>query len=191
MGTRRFTRRRVLQGSATGLAAAAVAGAGFGVPAKRQATASAIQGVTAEGVTAAVGDLEGIVQDALARTGVPGLAVAVVYQDEVVHLAGYGVREAGTSDAVDADTVFQLASLSKPIAATVVAGVVGDGVVAWDSRLSELLPDFAMFDPWVTREVTLRDLFSHRSGLPAYAGDDLEDLGYDRDAILHRLRFLR
>jgi CubicO group peptidase (beta-lactamase class C family) len=191
MSMRRFSRRRVLQGSATGLAAAAVAGAGFSASAKQQATPGATPAVTAERVTSAIGQLDEFIQNAMSSTGVPGLAVAVVFQDEVVHLAGYGVREAGKSDLVDADTIFQLASMSKPISSTAIAAVVGDGAVTWDSRISDLTPEFALFDPWASREVTLRDMFSHRSGIPGFAGDDLSDLGYDREEVLHRLRFLR
>jgi CubicO group peptidase (beta-lactamase class C family) len=190
MGPTRFSRRQVLQGGATGLAATAVAGTRFGASAKQQATPIASQGATAESVAAAIPQLEGIIQESMTSTGVPGVAVAVVFQDEVVHLGGYGVREAGKNEPVDADTVFQLASISKSISSTAVAAVVGDGVVSWDSRVSKLLPDFALSDHWVTGEVTIRDCFSHRTGLPAFAGDDLEDLGYDRDEILHRLRFL-
>jgi CubicO group peptidase (beta-lactamase class C family) len=170
--------------------AAAVSGLG-GITAPRRAGAAPANAVTPESVAAAVAALPGVVQDAMDRTGVPGVAVAVVYQDVVVHLAGYGVREVGASDAVDADTVFQLASVSKPLAATTVAAIVGDGIVGWDDRVGDLEPTFAMYDPWVSREVTLRDLFSHRSGLVDHAGDDLEDLGYDRAEILYRLRFLR
>lgn len=125
----------------------------------------------------------------LAQTGIPAIAVAVVFDGKVILAEGFGVREAGTDHAVDADTVFQLASLSKPMASTVVAALVGKGVVDWNSRISDLDPAFEMFTPWVTREVTLRDLFSHRSGLPDHAGDFLEDLGYPRSEILHRLRF--
>jgi CubicO group peptidase (beta-lactamase class C family) len=192
MFARRCSRRQIVRQGGAGLAASAVAAIGLsraGTP--RAVAMTAAQGVSAQGVTAAVAALDGVIQEALDRTGVPGLAVGVVHQDTVVHLAGHGVREAGTSDPIDADTVFQLASLSKPIAATVVAGVVGDGDVEWDSRIGDLLPGFVLFDPWVTREVTLRDMFAHRSGLPHHAGDDLEDLGYDREAVLHRLRYLR
>lgn len=191
MGKRLFSRRRVLQTGATGIAAAAVAGTGINVSAKQQATPTVDQGATSESVTAAIGQLDAFIQNAMSSTGVPGLAVAVVFQDEVVHLAGYGVREVGKSDLVDADTVFQLASLSKPISSTAIAEVVGAGAVTWDSRICDLTPDFALFDPWASREVTLRDMFSHRSGLPGFAGDDLSDLGYDREAVLHRLRFLQ
>lgn len=118
------------------------------------------------------------------------MAIAVVHNDRVVHLKGYGVREAGHGSAVDTDTVFQLASVSKPMAATVMAGLVGDGVIGWDDLISTHVPGFALADAVATRQVTLRDMFCHRSGLPEHAGDLLEDIGYDRDAILYRLRYL-
>ncbi len=147
--------------------------------------------ITPEAVRAALPKLDAIVDDVLARTAVPGIAVAVVVGDEVIHVKGYGVREAGTDAAVDADTIFQIASVSKPIASTAVAAVVGDGTVAWNSRSADLDPGFRMLDPWVTSEVTLADMFSHRTGMPPQAGDLLEDLGFDRDEILHRFRYLR
>jgi CubicO group peptidase (beta-lactamase class C family) len=134
--------------------------------------------------------LEQLAKDTLHKTGVPGMAIAVVYHDEVLYLKGFGVRKAGENQPVDADTVFQLASVSKPIASTIVAGVVGDGVVSWDDPISKHDPDFQMDNSYVTREVTLRDMFSHRSGLPDHAGDLLEDLGFDRATILSRLRYL-
>jgi CubicO group peptidase (beta-lactamase class C family) len=118
------------------------------------------------------------------------MAIAVVHNDRVVHLRGYGVRKAGQHATVDTGTVFQLASVSKPIAATVMAGLVGDGVIGWDDLVTRYAPGFALADPAVTQQVTLRDMFCHRSGLPAHAGDLLEDVGYDRDAILFRLREL-
>jgi CubicO group peptidase (beta-lactamase class C family) len=135
-------------------------------------------------VQAAVDQLDGIVADAMERTGVPGIAVGVVYQDEVVFTKGYGVREVGTSDPVDAETVFQVASVSKPVASTVVAGVVGDGAATWTDPVRTWNPDFAYSDPYVTANATLSDLLSHRSGLPGGSGDLLEDLGWDREYIL-------
>lgn len=147
--------------------------------------------VTPEQVKAATVELEKLAVKEIESTGIPGLAIVVVYKDEVIFAKGFGVREAGKKDAVDADTVFQLASLSKPIASTVVASVVGEGMAAWDSRISDLDPGFEMFDPWVTREITVRDFFAHRSGLPNHAGDSLEDVGFSREEILRRLRFQR
>ncbi|WP_217897270.1 serine hydrolase [Geodermatophilus saharensis] len=143
--------------------------------------------LTDEQVDAAVAALEGLVTDAMDRTGVPGVAVAVVHRDRVVHAAGFGVREVGRPETVDPDTVFQLASLSKPLASTVVAGLVGDGVVDWDDPVIASNPAFALSDPYVTANATIADLLSHRSGLQTGSGDLLEDLGWDRDHILDRL----
>jgi CubicO group peptidase (beta-lactamase class C family) len=152
--------------------------------------AVAAQDATPQRVTAALPELEKLANRAMAETGVPGLAIGVVYKDEVVYLKGFGVREVGKPDPVDPDTVFQLASVSKPIASTIVAGVIGDGLATWDDPIIQHDPDFQMSDPSVTRDVTLRDMFTHRSGLPEYAGNLLEDLGLDRATILHRLRYL-
>jgi CubicO group peptidase (beta-lactamase class C family) len=138
-------------------------------------------------VKRAVDRLDGVVQAAMKRTGAPGVAVAVVHDGKVLHLKGYGVRKAGERAAVDADTVFQLASVSKPIASTVVSGAVG--VEGWSKPVAPNVPDFRLKDPWVTSHVTVADLFAHRSGLPDHAGDLLEDLGYDRAYILSHLRY--
>ena len=122
--------------------------------------------VTAEKVQAALSELEKLAEQAMQKTGIPGMAIAVVYKDKVVYLKGFGVREAGKPETVDADTVFQLASVSKAIASTVVAALVGEKVVSWDDPIIKRDPGFQMYDSWVTREVTLRDMFAHRSGLP-------------------------
>jgi CubicO group peptidase (beta-lactamase class C family) len=144
--------------------------------------------VTSEQVMHAVQELEKLAQKQIQENVVPGIAIAVVFQDKTVYAKGFGVRDVNTSQPIDADTVFQLASVSKSIGSTVVAELVGEGKITWDSKLSALDPAFAMFDPWVTREITIRDMYAHRSGLPEHAGDLLEDLGFTRAEILHRLR---
>ncbi|WP_053382801.1 serine hydrolase [Leucobacter celer] len=133
--------------------------------------------------------LPGIAEHALEQSGVPGMAVAVVHGDDVLFAEGYGVREIGTDLAVAPDTVFQIASLSKPLSATGVAAAIGEsgGALDWETPIHDLLPDFALSDPVVTEHATVGDAFSHRTGLATGAGDDLEDLGYDRAAILDRL----
>ncbi|MEV0945595.1 serine hydrolase [Rhodococcus sp. NPDC049939] len=136
----------------------------------------------------AVGRLDELANDLMGSSGVPGMAVAVVHDGQTVYANGFGVRAIGTDQAVNADTVFQLASLSKPVGATVVAGQVGNGVIDWDTPVASTLPDFSLADPWVTEHVTVGDLYSHRSGLPNHAGDQLEDLGYNRQQILEKLR---
>jgi CubicO group peptidase (beta-lactamase class C family) len=143
--------------------------------------------LTQEQVDHAVASVDGLVTDAMDRTGVPGVAVAVVHQDQVVYSKGFGVREVGMPELVDPDTVFQLASVSKPLASTVVAGLVGQGVVEWDDPVRRYDPSFALNDPYVTEHATFADLMSHRSGLHTGAGDLLEDLGFDRDYILSHL----
>ena len=147
--------------------------------------------VTSEQVTHAVQEIEKLAQKQIDQNAVPGLAIAVVFQDKVVYAKGFGVRDVNTKAPVDADTVFQLASVSKPVGSTVVAELVGERKITWDSKLSALDPTFEMFDPWVTREITVRDMYAHRSGLPDHAGDLLEDLGFTRAEILFRLRYQR
>lgn len=148
------------------------------------------QTITPDRVEVALSKLEPLVEKIVADDGVPGLAIGIVHNDKVVYLKGFGLREAGKPDAVDADTVFQIASLSKPISATVVAALVGDGGVSWDAKIVDLDPTFRLAEPYPTSELTIRDLFAHRSGLPGTAGDDLEGIGYDRTEILRRLRFV-
>lgn len=149
------------------------------------------QTVTKEKVAAALPKLRELARQAVARGEVPGLSIGIVYRDEVVFLEGFGVRETGQPETVTADTVFQLASVSKPLAATVVAALVSDGVVTWDTRIRDLDPDLSLPDAYPTAQVTIRDLLSHRSGLAADAGNDIEDLGFSREEILKRIRYTK
>ncbi|MGA9872538.1 MAG: serine hydrolase domain-containing protein, partial [Rhodococcus sp. (in: high G+C Gram-positive bacteria)] len=138
-------------------------------------------------VDAAVGQLDGYIDDMMTSTGAPGVAAAVVYQDEVLYSRGFGVRRVGEPDLVDTSTMFQLASVSKPVASSVVASLVGEGKLEWDEPVRQYEPGFAVSDPYVTDHASFTDLMSHRSGLPDHAGDLLEDLGYSYDDILARL----
>lgn len=143
--------------------------------------------LTAEQVEQAVETLNEVVNEAMERTGVPGIAVTVVYRDTVLYSRGFGVREIGHPEPIDTDTVFQLASLSKPIASTVVAALVGRGLADWADPVRARLPFFALSDPYATAKATIADMLSHRSGLHTGSGDLLEDLGYDRAYILAHL----
>src|SRR6201997_415867 len=142
----------------------------------------------------AISKVDGLVGDLMKSTGIPGMAVAVVHGGKTVYAKGFGVRDAakgaGQDNRVDADTVFQLASVSKSVGATVVAREVSDNVVTWETPVVSKLPWLALSDPYVTSHVTIADLYSHRSGLPDHAGDKLEDLDYDRHKTLERLRYL-
>ncbi|WP_417598282.1 serine hydrolase [Pararhodobacter oceanensis] len=138
-------------------------------------------------IAQAITALDDIIAEIWQRSGVPGLAVSVVHNGETVYARGFGQRRVDADHAVDADTAFLLASLSKPIGATVIARLVSQGVVTWDTPMRELLPWFALSDDWVTQQVTIGDLYAHRSGLPDHAGDLLEDIGYQRREVLERL----
>ncbi|OBJ19748.1 serine hydrolase [Mycobacterium colombiense] len=142
----------------------------------------------------AVGKVDGLVNDLMKSTGIPGMAVAIVHGGKVLYVKGFGIKDAskgqGQDNKVNADTVFQLASVSKSVGATVIAHEVSDNVVAWDTPVASKLPWFTLSDPYVTSHVTVGDLYSHRSGLPDHAGDKLEDLGYDRRQTLERLKYV-
>jgi CubicO group peptidase (beta-lactamase class C family) len=154
------------------------------------ASAAKAEPLTRERVVSALPQLEKLARHAIDSSAVPGISIAIVYRDEVVYLQGFGQRESGKPERVDADTVFQIASLSKPVSSTVVAALVSEGIVDWGSRISDLDPSFALKDAYPTQQVTVRDLFNHRSGLPGNAGDDLEDIGFDRATVMYRLRLV-
>ncbi|HET6579301.1 MAG TPA: serine hydrolase [Gemmatimonadales bacterium] len=123
---------------------------------------------------------------------VPGVAVAIVKDGRVVLAKGYGVRRLGDPAPVDAQTQFGIASNTKLFTATALALLVEQGKIEWDAPVIRYLPWFALYDPWVTRQLTVRDLLVHRSGLGLGAGDLLwwPPTTYDREEIARRLRFI-
>jgi CubicO group peptidase (beta-lactamase class C family) len=121
---------------------------------------------------------------------VPGLAIAIVKDDRIVFAKGYGVRELGGTAAVDEHTLFAIGSSSKAFTAATVAMLVDEGKIKWDDPVTKYLPGFQLFDPYSTRELTVRDLVTHRSGLER--GDLLwYASAYDRNEVLRRVRFLK
>jgi CubicO group peptidase (beta-lactamase class C family) len=115
--------------------------------------------------------LDAQVARAMREFAVPGMAVAVVKDGQVVHAKGYGVRRLGEPATVDADTQFGIASNTKAFTCAAVSMLAEDGKLAWDDPVTKHLAEFQMYDPWVTREVTLRDLVTHRAGLGLGQGD--------------------
>ena len=118
---------------------------------------------------ARIAGLADYIEQSMPDWDLPGVAVGVVYQDEVVFLRGFGVKELGRDDPVDAETLFQIGSVSKSFAAGAIAALVDDGLVDWDDPVVEHLPWFRVKDPWITRSMTIRDILSHRSGMPGDA----------------------
>ncbi len=121
---------------------------------------------------------------------VPGMAIAVVKNDRIVFARGYGVRELGRPAPVDEHSLFAIASNSKAFTAATAGVLVDEGKLKWDDKVTDHLRGFRLYDPYVTRELTVRDLLTHRSGLSR--GDELwwrTDL--TRDEVLYRVRFLK
>ena len=135
--------------------------------------------------------LDRYIEQARAEWKVPGLAVAIVKDGEVIHARGYGEREIGSRDQVDADTLFAIASNTKAFTAAALAVLVDEGKLHWDDRVVDHLPYFQLYDPYVTSEMRVRDLLCHRSGLGTYSGDLIWwGTSYSAEEVVRRARFL-
>ena len=119
---------------------------------------------------------------------VPGTSIAIVRNDSVILMKGYGVRKLGDPAPVDTKTLFAIGSSSKAFTATSIAMMVDDGKMKWDDPVTKFLPSFQLYDSYATRDLTLRDALSHRSGL---SRGDLSWYGseYDRNDVLRRVRY--
>ncbi len=118
---------------------------------------------------------EEFIQVTLEEWDVPGAAVAIVKDDKIVYLNGFGVREIGQPEKVDIHTVFRLASVSKTFAPVVTGLLVKDGVLSWDDRVIKHLPEFSLKNSYETNRLTIKHLLSHTSGLPAHTYTNLLD----------------
>src|SRR4051812_16246522 len=138
-------------------------------------------------------DLDAWVSRTMQTFEVPGIAVAIVKDGRTVVSKGYGVRKLGSSAPVDEHTLFGIASNTKAFTATALAMLVGEGKIKWDNPVTTYLPSFAMYDPYVSRELTVRDLLCHRSGLGLGAGDLLfwPDTDITRDQVVAATRYIR
>lgn len=121
-----------------------------------------------------------------------GFAIAIVKDDKVVMEKGYGLRDINKPDKVDENTLFAIASNTKAFTTASLAILVDEGKLKWDDKVSKYLPEFQMYDPWVTNELTVRDLVTHRVGLDTFSGDLLwYDTTYSTDEMLRRVRYLK
>lgn len=145
---------------------------------------------SAPGQEAPLAGFDDYVNKAIRDWEVPGIAIAIVKDDKIVLAKGYGVRKLGDPVPVDERTLFAIGSSSKAFTAASIAMLVDEGKLKWDDPATKYLPGFETFDPYVTRELTVRDLMTHRSGLER--GDFLwYGSEYGRDEILRRTRFLK
>lgn len=138
-------------------------------------------------------DLDGFVEKAMNTFNIPGIAVGIIKDGDIKHLKGYGVREVGKDEPIDGDTLYAIASNSKAFTAAALAILVDDGVLHWDDKVIDFIPDFRLQDPWVTREFTIRDLLTHRSGMGLGAGDLMfwPSTFVTREEIIENVRHLK
>ncbi|MGH9743938.1 MAG: serine hydrolase domain-containing protein, partial [Candidatus Acidiferrum sp.] len=135
-------------------------------------------------------DLDAYVARDMKTFDVPGIAVAIVQDGKIVFVKGYGVRKLGDSAPVDENTLFAIGSNTKAFTA---ATLVDEGKISWDDKVYERLKGFQMYDPYVSHEMTVRDLLTHRSGMGLGEGDLLfwPHTTFQRDDIIYRLRFMK
>jgi CubicO group peptidase (beta-lactamase class C family) len=133
------------------------------------------------------------VEATMKASDVPGALVAIVENGKTTLARGYGLRRLGSTDPVDADTLFQIGSTTKAFTAAALAILVEEGKLGWDDRVVDHLPGFQMYDAWVTREITVRDLLVHRSGLGRGQGDLMfvPSTSISRADLVRRIRYLK
>ena len=124
--------------------------------------------ITVQFVYTEVEALDGIdtfIQQAMDEWKVPGLAVSIIKDGEVIHTKGYGYKDLSLKDAVTTRTLFSVASVTKSFTTTAAAMLVDEGIIDWDTPLKDYFPEFQLYDPMATEKVTFRDLFCHRTGV--------------------------
>ncbi|MDP5132941.1 MAG: serine hydrolase [Paraglaciecola sp.] len=125
---------------------------------------------------------------------VPGAAIGIVQNGQVIAAKGFGLKTLGKPDPIDADSIFKIASNTKAFTTAALAILVDEGKISWHGKVQRYLPDFKLYDPWVSRQFTLIDLLTHRSGLGLGAGDLMlwpEPSSFSRQEVMHNLRYLK
>jgi CubicO group peptidase (beta-lactamase class C family) len=135
--------------------------------------------------------LDAYMQKALTEWGIPGMAIAVVQGDSIAFAKGYGIKEYGKDGKVDSKTLFSIASNTKAFTASALSILIDQGKLNWDDKVIDHLEWFRMYDPYVTENMTVRDLLCHRSGLKTFSGDLLwYETSYSRKEVIERARYL-
>ena len=138
--------------------------------------------------------IDSLVEKVLITFDVPGISVAVVKDDKVIHSKGYGVRSLDTKQKVDENTLFGIASNSKAFTSAALGMLIDEGKMKWDDKVTDYIPEFKMYNPYVTEEFTIKDLLTHRSGLGLGAGDLMmwpDGSNFTKQDIIHNLRYLK
>lgn len=142
-------------------------------------------------VHSAISEYEGFVKTMITNKQAPGAALAVLHDTSIIFVKGFGLREVGKLDSVDAKTVFRIGSVSKSMTATLCASLVDEGVLQWDDPVIKYLPDFKLKTEEATKGVTLRHILSHTEGLPYHAYTDMVDRDAPVDTLIDYLQELK
>ncbi len=138
--------------------------------------------------------IDSLVERSMKAFNVPGIAVAIIKDGKVIHSKGYGVRSLNTQQKTDENTLFGIASNSKGFTAATLGILVDEGKIKWDDKVRDYIPEFKLYNPYVTEEFTIRDLLTHRSGMGLGAGDLMffpDSSDFTLKDILYNLRFLK
>jgi CubicO group peptidase (beta-lactamase class C family) len=138
--------------------------------------------------------IDSLTELVLKTFNVPGIAIGVVKDGKLIHAKGYGIANLSTGKKVDENTLFGVASNSKAMTAGALGILVDEGKIKWDDKVTDYIPEFKMYDPYVTDAFTIRDLLTHRSGLGLGAGDLMmfpDGSDFSKKDIIHNLRYLK
>ena len=139
-------------------------------------------------------EVDSLAERTLKTFQVPGIAVAIIKDGKVIHAKGYGVRSLKTKQKVDENTLFGIDSNSKAFTAAALGILIDEKKLSWDTKVVSIIPDFELYNPYVTQEFTIRDLLTHRSGLGLGAGDLMifpNGTNFTLNDIIHNLRYLK
>ena len=139
-----------------------------------------------------INSLDTYFEKSVKNWNVPGVAIGIVKDGKVIFAKGYGVQEIGKKDKVDENTIFGIASNTKAFTSAALSILVEEKKIDWDQKLVEVMPNIKLYNDYVTQNITIRDLLSHRAGYKTFSGDLLwVATKYNRKEIIERLEYLQ
>ncbi|MDX9772852.1 MAG: serine hydrolase [Bacteroidales bacterium] len=139
-------------------------------------------------------EIDKITAETMQAFNVPGIAVAVIKDDRIIHMKGYGVRSIATGEKMDENTLFAIASNSKAFTSAALGILIDEGKLTWETKVIDIIPEFRLYNSYVTEDFNIKDLLTHRSGMGLGAGDLMmwpDSASFTRNEIIHNLRYLK
>ena len=136
-------------------------------------------------------NIDSYTQQIIKEWQIPGMALSIVKDGQIIYAKGFGNKELGKENCIDEHTAFQIGSVSKSFTALLMAMLVDEEKVSWDDPVKKHLPDFEMYDPWVSNNLLIKDIMIHRTGLPAQSGTYIPCLGYDQNDVYNMFKLIK